>query len=306
MLVIIASAVLRLVIYHNSAEIASVLFLSSMFILYLASREYGAGVFKVLIPFVILEALSVIYYGVFNPGEITGGIITSPTDSVYDAHYAIAVGYLTYGAVLLKGKYQWLLVILCLIAMFFVGAAEGVFISGVMGVVVLIRKDWGKKLWLPLLGLVIIAGIWTATGYTEKLYWRTTRSIQAIDDIPVDNNALGIAFSNRFEVYGKAIKELSVLGHGLELTHNTDRTVHNVPFIIIDQLGIAAGISWLVIVIYCLVKTKWRYAWIAVITMGIFGHYTWTQMQPCFWALVGVSTTSLIKNDYIFRSNNEG
>jgi len=74
-----------------------------------------------------------------------------------------------------------------------------------------------------------------------------------------------------------------------------------VPLIIVDQIGPLAGLAWLWVTIACLVKTKWRYAFIAVIALSLFDHYIWTQAAPYWWVLVGVSTTSTIKSDLIFR-----
>ena len=86
-----------------------------------------------------------------------------------------------------------------------------------------------------------------------------------------------------------------------EFSHPDIEPVHNVPLVIVDQIGPLAGFAWLFITIFCLVKTKWKYAWSAVLVLSVFDHYIWTQFAPYWWALVGISTTVAIKNDYIFK-----
>ena len=80
--------------------------------------------------------------------------------------------------------------------------------------------------------------------------------------------------------------------------------VHNIPLIIVHQIGILAGVSWLFVSIYCTVKTKMKYLWIAVLAMCVFDHYIWTQFGALWWVLVGSSLTTEIKNDYIFKKHN--
>ncbi len=302
MLVIVFSGLARALVYFTSHDLSNAAFLVTMLVLYLASRRVGAGIFKILIPFVIIEAISVIVYGVITPGQITGGLAATPKTAEYDAGYNLAVGYLVYGAFLIRGKWQWPLIILCAIALLFTGSAEGLFVMAVIGIVILIRHDWGKKLWLTGLAL----GVLTLALIGGGLYWRAVSNVEALPDAASgDAYAISVALSGRMEAYQAAFNELAPIGHGMEIGHFNNRTVHNVPLIIIDQLGIPAGIAWLVIVFYCLCKTKWKYAWIAVLAMSVFDHFIWTQYHPFWWVLAGVSTISVIDNDFIFRSKHE-
>jgi hypothetical protein len=117
----------------------------------------------------------------------------------------------------------------------------------------------------------------------------------------LDEETLNGVTTSRWVVAKKALSDIQILGHGYKPGLAEPFTVHNVPLVIVDQIGPLAGLAWLVVSLWCLIKTKWKYAWIAVIAMGVWDHYVWTQFAPYFWVLVGVSTTSKITSDRIFR-----
>jgi hypothetical protein len=107
--------------------------------------------------------------------------------------------------------------------------------------------------------------------------------------------------SYRWEVIVKAVQDIQFFGHGFSLSTVGGQVVHNIPLIIMHQVGPVAGLAWLFVTVYCLIKTKWKYAWIAVLAMCVWDHYLWTQCPPWIWAMIGVSTASTIKSDLIFR-----
>ena len=64
--------------------------------------------------------------------------------------------------------------------------------------------------------------------------------------------------------------------------------------------GILAAIAWLWVSVWCLVKTRWKYAWLAILSLSVFDHFIWTQLAPVWWMVVGASTASS-EPDLIFR-----
>lgn len=117
------------------------------------------------------------------------------------------------------------------------------------------------------------------------------------------------ATSFRFSVIKKAMANIKPFGEGYYLTAFVEDTVHNVPLVIVQQLGYAgilAGLAWLWICGYCLVKTRWRYAWVLILSLSVFDHFIWTQLAPYWWMLAGVSTASVIKSDLIFKEARTG
>ena len=161
MLVIVASLFARLAVDFSQETLAGALFGVVMFAIYLASRELGKDIFIAFIPFVVIVALSCIGYGIANPGETTGGMITN---------YCASCGFMIFGLVVNKFKWQWVLLSLVLVALFITGAAEALFAVGVFGVVILVRRDWSKKILLPAGLLITMVVAWTALGNTQNLY----------------------------------------------------------------------------------------------------------------------------------------
>ncbi|MBA7498668.1 hypothetical protein ES704_01405 [subsurface metagenome] len=294
MLVIIASVIARLFIEPTMQTVGSILLLASLFAVYVASRHLGKAVFIAFIPAVVIEGISCIVEGLITPGARISGIIAS------SPNYCIATGFIVFGTVVAMWKWQWALVPLALVALFFTGSPEALFVIAVLGIVVLARRDWSKRLLIPVGLLAIVAITWIGLGYGTELYSYAANKIETVITNPTEGN-IDEALTGRWHVIKRAMNNLRPLGEGLSITEYSTDTVHNVPLVIVQQLGIAAALAWLFVSISCLVKTKWKYAWVAVLALSVFDHYIWTQLAPYWWALVGVSTVSNIKSDLIFR-----
>jgi len=282
----------------------------ALFAVYLAARVLGRDIFIAFVPLVIIGAVSVIVSGLLHPGVPTGGFITN---------YCASAGYLVFGTLVVQGKWQWVLVSLVLVALFFVGALEGLFAITVLGVLVLARHDWSKRLLVPIGMVAVIFVGWVALGYIGPLWDKANVDIVVgwvTGEVEVSPETVDVATTNRWTNIVRRMNDIQLLGHGYWVTmperpdggvgyfeYNSPELepVHNVPLVIIDQVGPAAGLAWLFVTIFCLVKTRWKYAWSAVIVLSVFDHYIWTQFAPYFWVIVGVSTSSDIKSDLIFK-----
>ena len=208
-----------------------------------------------------------------------------------------------------QGKWQWALIAVALIGLFFIGALESVFILGVLGITVLIRRDFSKHFIIAASVLVGLIGLWALLGYLIPLY-EGNQNVAALfglfnGDSTLDASTITTLTSGRWPVIVRAMKNISFIGHGYSLSTAGGQIVHNIPLIIVHQIGPIAGIAWLFVTVYCAIKTKWKYAWIAVMAMCVWDHYLYTQFTPYWWCLVGISTASNIKSDLIFRRVNE-
>ena len=268
----------------------------ALFFAYVVSRSLGKDIFKMLIPFVCLGAVIAVILGIINPGVPSGGLITN---------YCASAGFLIFGAIVNQGKWQWVFILTALVGVFFIGALEGLFIIGVIGVTVLARRDYNKYLLISLGTLLVIASILALSGNLISLYTGNNNLAVLFEvvtgKVPINMDTLNAMTSQRWEVYVEAVKQFNFIGYGYSLDLTQGRNIHNVPLNIMNQVGILAAISWLGLTIYCAIKTKWHYAWIAILAMGVWDHYLWTQFGPLFWCLIGVSTASTIKTDLIFR-----
>ncbi len=292
------------------AKLSPLLMGTALFALYLAARILGKDIFLAFIPFTIIGITSVVISGILSPGQITGGFITN---------YNAAAGYLVFGALVVQGKWQWVLVSLALIALFFVGALEGLFIASVLGIIVLTRRDWNKRLLIPVGVVVIILTGWIALGHLDSLWGK--KNIDIVEswvtgETEITHEAVDAATTGRWINIVRRMSDIQPFGHGYWITmpkstyqgllpHSysspEEEPVHNVPLVIVDQVGPLAGLAWLFVALFCLVRTRWKYVWIAILAMSVFDHYIWTQFAPYWWVLVGVSTVTTTKNDYIFR-----
>ncbi len=284
---------------HDGISIAPLLMGIALFATYVVGRKLGVALFRALIPFVFLGAVIAIVLGILNPGTpaaFTNGLITN---------YCACAGFLIFGGVVNQGKWQWVLLIVALAGVFFIGALEAVFIIGVLGVAVLVRRDFSKPFLIVASVLVLLVGVWLSLGHLVDLY-TGNHNVEALVDIasgerPVDTVSLRNLTSGRWEPIVSAVKDIHFFGHGYTLSLEHGGIVHNIPLIVMHQIGPVGGLAWLFVIIWCLFKTRWKYAWIMVLAMSCWDHYLWTQFPPFIPILIGVSTVSTIKSDLIFR-----
>jgi len=303
MLVIIASMLISGLINGEilGAKFAPFLFGLYLFGIYIVARILKNDLFPPFTVAAIVCAIGCIAYRIGGYGNEPTGGITSATN------YDIAAGLMVIGTVVSASKHRWWLSGIMLIGLFVCGAPEGVIGMGALAITVLIKRDWGKKLLLPVgvivLGLIVLLTTSTGNKLLNYTLWIVSPNIaeypfkQATETVIERENPL----VGRVRVANEAMSDIKPFGHGYSITEFSIETVHNVPLIIVDQIGILAALAWLAILGYCLIKTKWRYAFIAILAMSIFDHYIWTQVAPWWWAIAGVSTVDTKHNDYIFK-----
>lgn len=278
----------------------------SLFTLYLAARKLGVTLFRAFIPFVIASAIIVIICGLINPGVPTGGLITN---------YCASAGFMIFGTLVNQGKWQWVLGALVLAGLFFVGALEAVFIVAVLGIAFILRHDVNRKFIVIAGSLIFLIALWMILGYASSLYEGNKNvlflTMLLTGEVEWSNSTVNLMTSGRWAIIVRSLQDFRFIGHGysmgIEISDIIKEcgTVHNLPLIILHQIGPFGALAWTFVTAYCLIKSKFKYAWIAVITMCFFNHYIWTQFAPYWWALAGVSMASKTKTDLIFRKVNE-
>ena len=303
MLVIVLSAWARLAIDFSLHTAAGAVFLTLMVPLYMMARDVGKSMFRVFAPLVVIEAASIVLYGATHQWARNGGLLSF-------TNYDMAAGFLAFGALLAFGKWQWAIMLTAAVGMVFTGAPEAAFILAVLAVAMAVRRDWVRRNAVPLM----VAGIVVAALFVFGPGFHYATSIlgggrvpleigapgQVVDYLSDGADSLENPIGGRLRVIGDAMSRIGPLGHGLVLTEFTGTTVHNVPLIIIDQIGPLAAMGWLAITSVCLVKSRWKYAWVGIVAMGVFDHYTWTMVAPWYWALAGASLTAT-NSDMVLR-----
>lgn len=275
---------------------APLLFGVFLFAGYLGGRLLGRDLFAPFAVAVVVEAVSCVVYGVINPGHHTGGIIGP-------ANYDMAAGFLIMGTLVSAVNKQWWLAAVALLGLFFTGAPEAMLGVGVLFIVMLVRRDFSKKMLLPVgLTVAIIAG-WFATGYGQQLYAYAEWAVVTVftdAEHPASASIKETPITGRIRLMKESLEDIKPFGHGYYITEFTNKTVHNVPLLIVNQVGILAALAWLWVTLFCLVKTRWKYVFVVVLVLGMFDHYIWTQVAPWWWGMVGVATVST-NTDLIFK-----
>jgi hypothetical protein len=275
----------------------------ALFALYLCGRVLGKDMFLPLAVGAAVASLGVIAHQVVYPGVITGGF-------VFEGNYDIIVGYALLGTALWVHKWQWILAGLALVAILLTGSPEGIFAIGVIGVAVLWRRDWGRRLAIVGAAVAVVLIIGLVSGYGLTLYGYAGKVASGEPASPYgenyDKGEPRDAIGYRIEVIRDAMTHIQPLGEGYNLTDfSRSPNVHNVPLVLVQQLGwpgILAGMAWLWVSVWCLVKTRWKYVWTLVLALSLWDHYVFTQLAPLWPAIVGASMASNIERDLLFKS----
>ena len=283
----------------------------AFFTLYVVGRVLGKSILFPMAIGAFIAILGIFAYSVVNPGVINGGYLF--ISHIYDdnwillkkgTNYDISAGYILLATSVFIHRYRPILIVLGLIAMIISGSPEGIFAGGIFCLVIIIRKDWHKKLLYAAIPIAILISLWlsinnfTLLNYTKQII--TFKPLIAASGLPGED-----VIGYRMNVIKKALINIKPFGEGYNLTNfGKMQNVHNVPLVLIQQMGyigILAALAWLWVAIYCLIKTKWRYAWIMILTLSIWDHFIWTQLGPWFWVIAGISSGPFIISDRIFR-----
>tara|TARA_Y100000310_G_scaffold76443_1_gene72927 strand:+ start:4323 stop:5594 length:1272 start_codon:yes stop_codon:yes gene_type:complete len=305
-------------------EIAGAGYALYLIALYIISKRIGTNIIKPFTIGVIIISISIIILGILNPGIKNGGLISN-------SNYNIATGFLIFGVLISSIKKQWWLSAIAIIGLYFTGADEAIFSIGILGLAILIRKDFSRKLLLPIGALTLTLLICTPLGITQKLYLPTIIKTAATKEL-LENTLIGEALNKiipdtvtktldnvtlvrketdttevilnemtGFRWLDHRISSIKPLGYGYNINFFYWGIPHNTPLIILEQIGVIPMLAWLWVVGYGIIKTRYKYAWISIGSLSVFDHFIWTQAAPWFWLLAGISNSNNIGNDLIFR-----
>lgn len=298
--VIAGSASLRLLIQQDTATIAGALFMASMFGLYLVCRQYGDKTLRLFLPVTIIGAVSIIVQAIILRHGENSGLFNN---------YATAAQFLVFGWLVSPRKCQWWLSAIVLAGLFFSGAEEAILYVAVIGLVILIRRDWSRRILLPVGVLVLLLLFCTPIGMTQILWGRGFRMVNEVYAATTDSSLTSLekdamlneATNNRWLHGWRIQRAIQPLGYGLELTYHSELTSHNIVLLVTDQLGPVAAVAWLAMIVAGIKKTKWKYGFLALLLFGVFQPFVWTEMAPYMWAMAGTATASKVGTSYIFR-----
>ncbi len=264
-----------------------------------SARVLGVELLKPIGIVAVIGGISVVVAAVLGGFARTGGMYQS-------VNYNLAMGAIGMGAVLWRFKYQWVVLCIALLGMLFTGSDEAFVVIAVVGLAVIVRRDWNWK--CAVVGAVdlLLAGLVAFTGVGRL--WETVPAIaraaigseKSSDSLSEAQRMAVVSWKTRIQTVSDSLRDIKLFGHGYAPDNVKYTTVHNVPLRVLYEIGPLGMLSWLWVVGYGLWKTTWKYAFTAVIGMSVFDHFLWTQLAPYFWVLLGVCSYYK-KPDIIFR-----
>jgi hypothetical protein len=302
--VISGSAILRMVVFHDLDSLAGALFMSSMFGLYLVARIYGERALSFFMPVIIVGAVSIVVSAIINQHTGNSGLFNN---------YATASEFIVFGWLVSPRKHQWWLAGFVVIGLFFTGAPEAIFYVAIIGLVVLIRRDWGIKLALPLGTLGFLMVVCSVTGITQVLWQRSYDIVNGAYIAMTDRGLieeqrtllLDESTDIRWLTTWRLQRPVSPLGYGMDLTNEITLEGGHIPhfigLLVTDQLGPLAAVAWFVAMIAGIRRTKWKYGFLSLILFGVFQPFVWTLFAPYMWAMAGSASSSKVESSYVFR-----
>jgi hypothetical protein len=302
--VISGSAILRAIVYHDLDSLAGALFMSSMFGLYLVSRIHGERALSFFMPVVMVGAVSIVISAIINQKSGNSGLFNN---------YATASEFLVFGWLVSPRKHQWWLAGFVIMGLFFTGAPEAIFYVAIIGLVVLLRRDWGVKIALSMGVLGFLMVVCSLVGITQVLWQRSFDIINgtyvAVTDGSLTDEQRALLLNEstdtRWLVTWRLQRPVSLLGYGLDLTNQITLEGGHIPhfigLLVTDQLGPVAAVAWFVAMIAGIRRTKWKYGFLALILFGVFQPFVWTLFAPYMWTMAGSASSSKVDTSYIFR-----
>jgi len=204
---------------------------------------------------------------------------------------------------MLRGKWKYLTPA-ALLAIVFTGSYWALVATTLACAFGLVTKriDWKSRMSLVVVALLVVtvvAGF--GVGKFSKV-WQTDRVI-------------GGDAGPRLGVFKEALLDASILGHGfqpnshqeldddLSLVPNEEsrygQPVHNVPLMIMDDLGILALVAFLVAMGYALYKTRrYKLALLALIVVsftGQFDYWWFNALMPVYFVVMGVVSWEILQ-----------
>jgi hypothetical protein len=307
----------------SRALFTDVIIAASFFGTYLICRILGDKVFKPFSIAVVIEAASVVLYSLVLHYGIHNGGWASYRD------YNVADALMVIGAIVSVGKKQWWIVTITLIGVFFTGAEEGLLALAIILVVVFIRRDvsWRLALSVGIVAVIAVLGL-KPFNYTTDLYAMPIDQVtelvshhhnpQAVAFAKIESNDTGLSApdlhpstidyisNSRWQMALTAFRNWNWLGSGYVMNpvDSVNNAIYNVPLVVAQQVGVWAALAWLFVVFFCLIKTKWKYAFVALLAFALMDNLIFCQLGLWMFALAGVSTVSVIKSDLMFKRAN--
>lgn len=208
------------------------------------------------------------------------------------------------GLLWLPGRWKWG-VLLLLVGVYFAGDHWTWIGLGVVGLTALISGKLGSlhpRLIIAGVILVVVVGLGVLIGWPKDFYniRNIGATLRGTPDTSISSKILTL--SDRTTTDLEALKSTVPLGHGVQLdtTHaelnRYGGLVHNVPLMILDDLGPIAALAWVFLVGRSYTQSgKYRPLILYIFITSLFSYWFWWPLGLGFftWLLIGMAEPSL-------------
>jgi len=293
---------------------------SSTDLLYLVLLVVGVLVFLVgwtsgrkalvwAIPVALMGVVPVVVEGLGTPDS--GGSWITGNTGLMGLVFGLAIMLVL---VFLRRGWRWLAAPL-LLGVFFTGDHWTWLALGGVVVVVLVMRDWKRVCGIK---AVLGMGIALVLMGLLSMFWGYLTPLYGLDGTPLALAGPGEDSSGetrvtswedssrdtwttlgwRVPVFSQVLKNWTFLGHGVQLDttgqslNRYEDLVHNVPLMILDDLGPTAAAAWVFLVVWSAVKSReLRYVLVFVLLISVFSYWFWWPLglQFYFWLVLGAA-----------------
>lgn len=255
-------------------------------LVYAMGRYYGRTIFQ---PFVLFAAVASVLvvaatlYTIRDLATIGTGWNFFPWSYTWLATF-IGMGGVLGAHTIDTPKRRYWFIGLCLAGLLLTRAPVAFILIAFLGVTMLWRRDYNRYI---IIALAITGALFLVFWFGVLGGGGEERLSQVLGG--TDNWGDG-----RLPAYQRALEEVSFFGHGFDRysyqLQTGDVVVHQMPLIIVDQIGVLPALAWLFITGYLLYRSRYPYIWAAVLAFSALDYMLWTLFGYWWWAIVGVSS----------------
>ena len=238
---------------------------------------------KMLSIFVVLQTIGVFTLLFITPNTGNGGFIDPIS-------YNLATGLTVIAFLFSYKKWMWWVLPIMIVGIVFTSSEEALIVLGVLGIGMLVRRDWSKKIWLTLgaIGICIIA----LFGFHQPSYLYKVASNQLSvvqgNGLIYQTDAAPDVTRGRIEGWTLSITSVTLLGHSFNPKWFTADTIHNIFLRVLYDVGVI-GLTGFLFIFLLWSKQAPAYFLLAMLPMMLLDHFFWTHVGIWFWAILGLS-----------------
>lgn len=273
--------------------------LSFMFLIYLTAIKKGHDLTWFVVPIIIILCISVVWDGLDRLSQHQAFIARATGFSANTDQIASILAVCIF---LLRGKWKWL-AFPAMVTILFTGSYWALAALVGCSFVAIVKREVNlSRRFLLVLGCFIVGLTITVSVYDSlrERVWQDYQVIGAWEERSLRGSQ---SIDRRLDTAELVFENFSFVGHGLDLESDEDGglhgqdnrygiNVHNVPLILLDNMGVVASLAWIFVTLFAIwVSKRYRYALLAIFIMSVTGSGDWwwfNLWMPFYFALIGL------------------